>query len=190
MLRRHVAGTDRRNLLQSPASLDTRQMRSQQRCLDGFEQLLRQRRVKTGGVAAEAGVDLETVARVVMHGLVDERVEPGGLGVELLLGLQILDRLHVRERQVAARFRKQRHVVTATLIAVGAAQVDHARIDTGAGRVGEVGARVGDARAGQLEGPVLGPIGDEDDFHVRRRKARSRLRGKRDLASGPRLAFV
>jgi hypothetical protein len=71
VLRRHVGDTDGRNPVQLPAFVGTPEIGTQHGALT-FANTPGERRMQIGRIAAEVGVELEALARVMLKRLVDQ----------------------------------------------------------------------------------------------------------------------
>ena len=164
VLQRNVRKADGLHGIEAPASLCAGKQRAQQRRAHLREQLLGEGLV-TSGCLSEVDVELEALALVVMQRLLHQRLDLGLERTHEGLGPEVLDGLDVRDGALATGLGEERHVVPASLVAAGAAQVEHPHgAFVTALRFRQVAARRQDGSVRNLE-PLLILIGDDDRFH-------------------------
>ena len=167
MLGRNVGNGDSIERFEMPAIAASAELGAQQRRWREREEALRESRMALGRIATEVGVELEKIGRAVLKRALRERLDLIRKPREMRFRLKVLDRFHVRQRAVTARFGEERRVITPALIAIGAAEIHDLWVDAVAvTRIGEIRASGGDARARYFEWPLLLTIDDEKNFHV------------------------
>ena len=114
---------------------------------------------------SEVDVELEALALVVMQRLLQERLNLGVEATHVGLGLEVLDGLDVGDGPLATSLGEERDVVTASLVAARAAQVEqpHGAFVT-ALRFRDIATRGQHGRVRNVE-PLLILVGDDDRFH-------------------------
>ena len=121
-------------------------------------------------ILPEVHVELEAVTVVVMQRLVHQRLELGRERSHISFGLQVLHGFDVGKGSLATGLGQERHVVPASLVATGAAEVEHpdAGVETALG-FRQVAAGRLDGRARNLERPLLLLISHDESVHRFRR---------------------